>query len=75
MYKFNPRSLTIKERAEVENLRDMLNGNINRMCVTDDLVEIYDRATYALRSINNIIGIATDRFSDHTGGKDNNHDY
>ena len=66
MYKFNPRYLTKNERAEIENLRDMLNGNINRMCVTDDLTEIYDRALYALRAINSIIGIATDRFSDQT---------
>lgn len=66
MYKFNPRCLTKNERADVENLRAMLNGNINRMCVTDDLTEIYDRATYALREINSIIDIATDRFSDQT---------
>ena len=66
MYKCNPRSLTKKERTEVENLRGMLNGNINRMCVTDDLVELYDRATYALKNINKIIDIATNRFSDQT---------
>lgn len=66
MYKFNPRSLTAEERADIEVLRDMLNGNINRMCVTNDLVEIYDRATYALKDINKIIDIATDRFSNQT---------
>lgn len=49
MYKFNPRCLTITEHREVEDLCDMLNGNINRMCVTDDLVELYDNATYALK--------------------------
>ena len=64
MYKFNPRSLTKNERTEVESLRDMINGNINRMCVTDDLVEIYDRARYVLKEVNSIIDIATDRFSD-----------
>lgn len=66
MYKFNPRSLTKNERTQVEALRDMINGNINRMCVTDDLVEIYDRATYVLKQVNSIIDIATDRFSDQT---------
>ena len=66
MYKFNPRCLTITERKEVEYLRDMLNGNINRMCVTDDLVELHNNATYALKEINRIIDIATDRFSDQT---------
>lgn len=66
MYKFNPRSLTKNERKEVEYLRDMLNGNINRMCVTDDLVELYDRAIYVLKEVNSIIDIATDRFSDQT---------
>lgn len=66
MYKFNPRCLTITERREVENLRDMLNGNINRMCVTDDLAELYKNATYALKNINRLRDIAKDRFSDHT---------
>lgn len=66
MYKFKPRCLTITERKEIEYLRDMLNGNINRMCVTDDLVDLYDNATYALKKINRLIDIAVDRFSDHT---------
>lgn len=66
MYEFNPRSLTRTERANVENLRDMLNGNINRMCVTDDLTELYDRAMYSLKVINKIIDVVTDRFSDQT---------
>ena len=69
MYKFNPRCLTITERKEVEYLRDMLNGNINRMCVTDDLVELHNNATYALKEINRIIDIATDRFSYQTQEK------
>lgn len=66
MYTFNPRCLTITERKEVEYLRDMLNGNINRMCVTGDLIELYNNAIYALKNINRIRDIATDRFSDHT---------
>lgn len=66
MYKFKPRCLTITERKEIEYLRDMLNGNINRMCVTDDLVDLYDNATYALKNINRLIDIVADRFSDHT---------
>lgn len=64
--KFNPRCLTIAERKEVEYLRDMLNGNINRMCVTDDLVELCNNATYAIKKINCLIDIATNRFLDHT---------
>lgn len=66
MCKFNPRCLTITERKEVEYLRDMLNGNINRMCVTDDLVELSNNATYALKTINCLIDIAANRFLDHT---------
>lgn len=50
MCEFNPRCLTIIERKEVEYLRDMLNGDINRMCVTDDLVELGNNATYALKN-------------------------
>ncbi len=66
MCKFNPRCLTITERKEVEHLRDMLNGNINRMCVTDDLVELGNDATYALKTVNCLIDIAVNRFSDQT---------
>lgn len=66
MCKFNPRCLTIAERKEVENLLAMLNGNINRMCVTGDSVDLYNNVAYALQNINRIIYIATDRFSDHT---------
>lgn len=66
MCKFNPRCLTISERIKVEYLRDMLNGNINRMCVTDDLVELGNNATYALKTINCLIDIAANRFSDQT---------
>lgn len=63
MYKFNTRSLTTIERKNVENARDMLNGNINRMCVTDDLVDLYDNARYAFLEISRIMDIASDRFS------------
>ena len=66
MYKFNPRSLTKNERTQVEDLRDMINGNINRMCVTDDLGELYNNAIHALKKINRLVDIATGRFSDHT---------
>lgn len=62
MYKCNPRSLTRAERNKVENIRDMLNGNINRMCVTDDICDLYDNAAYALKEINRLIYIVTDRF-------------
>ena len=58
MYKFNTRSLTTIERKNVENARDMLNGNINRMCVTDDLVDLYDNARYAFLEISRIMDIA-----------------
>ena len=30
---------------------DMLRGNINRMCVTDDYEELYDMAIWAIRRI------------------------
>lgn len=63
MYKFNPRSLTQNEINEIRNLSDMLKGNINRMCVTDDLVDLYDNARYAFEKITRLIDIASDRFS------------
>ena len=43
--------VTEQERKTVMNLADMLHGEINRMCVTDDLIELANMSRYALRNI------------------------
>lgn len=58
------RYLTEQERRCVENEFDMLKGNINRMCVTDDIKELYKQADFAVRRIFKIENIAVSRFAD-----------
>lgn len=58
------RYLTEQERRYVENEFDMLKGNINRMCVTDDIKEFYKQADFAVRRIFKIENIAMSRFAD-----------
>lgn len=60
------RHLTEQERRHIEFERDMLNGNINRMCVTDDIEELYKQADFAVRRIFKIENIAMSRFTDQT---------
>lgn len=38
-------------RQELDITVDMLNGNINRMCVTDDLSEMIDMYEYAPKNL------------------------
>ena len=38
----------------INNEVDMLKGDINRMCVTDDLKELKQSYTYALKRLNSI---------------------
>lgn len=61
------RYLTEQERRLIESERDMLKGNINRMCVTDDIKELYKQADFARHRITKIENIAKSRFADHTG--------
>lgn len=58
------RHLTPQERQCIENECDMLKGNINRMCVTDDIKELYKQADFAVRRIFKIENIAMSRFAD-----------
>ena len=58
------RYLTEQERRRIENECDMLKGNINRMCVTDDIKELYKQADFAVRRIFKIENIAVSRFAD-----------
>lgn len=59
--------LTGQERRCIEYQLDMLKGNIYRMCVTDDIKELYKQADFARHRITKIENIAKSRFADHTG--------
>lgn len=60
------RYLTEQERRHIEFERDMLKGNINRMCVTDSLEELYKQSDFAKHRILEIENIAKNRFTDQT---------
>lgn len=42
---------------DVHNEKDMLKGNISRMCVTDDIKELNDMYKYALNRVANIYAV------------------
>lgn len=44
----------IKTKQELDIEIDMLKGNINRMCVSDSIVELYDMTIWAQKRIENI---------------------
>lgn len=58
------RYLTEQERQRIENECDMLKGNINRMCVTDDIEELYKQSDFARHRILKIEKLAKSRFAD-----------
>lgn len=60
------RYLTPQERQRIENEFDMLKGNINRICVTDSLEELYKQSDFARHRILKIENIAKNRFTDQT---------
>lgn len=51
----------IKTKQELDIEIDMLKGNINRMCVTDDLSEMLDMYEYAQERIDKIYQYNKDR--------------
>lgn len=58
------RYLTEQERQLIENEFYMLKGNINRMCVTDDIEELYKQADFARHRILKIENLAKSKFTD-----------
>lgn len=49
--------MTERERKEICNLADMIKGEINRMCVTNDLAELDNMAFYAMKNIEQLQSI------------------
>ncbi len=56
------RSLTNDELNRIRNEEDMLKGNINRMCVTDSLKELFSMYDFALKRISKIYNINLEKF-------------
>lgn len=58
--------MTERERKIMFNLVDMLKGEINRMCVTDDLAELDSMALHARKNIEKLQNM---RYADLRGQK------
>ena len=43
--------MTREERQKMANITDMIEGEINRMCVTEDLSELDSMTLYAIKNI------------------------
>lgn len=55
--KFYTEFYTEQKHKETMNSVDMLEGSINRMCVTDDLNELRDRFTSAMLSLTELYNV------------------
>lgn len=55
--KFYTEFYTEQKHKETMNSVDMLEGSINRMCVTDDLNELRDRYTSAMLSLTELYNV------------------
>ena len=60
------RRLTKDELQKIQIEEDMLKGNINRMCVTDELGELESMRNYAISRINRIYNTNLERLSEVT---------
>lgn len=58
------RYLTDNELRIMNNERDMLNGNFNRMCITDDIEEFVKMQTVAISRISKILKICAERLTE-----------
>ena len=58
------RKQTQEDLNKIYHQEDMLKGNINRMCVTDNITELYRMAHFAYRRITAILEINEDRLTE-----------
>lgn len=58
------RKQTEKDLYIVRSEKDFLEGNINRMCVTDDLEELIHMKEYALNRIEHIYQVNYERLTE-----------
>lgn len=57
--------MSVNKDKEIMNLADTIEGEINRMCVTEELSELYTMYGYARRNLNKLLRMIFDaRFKD-----------
>lgn len=64
------RKQTDEDLSIIIEQKDMLNGNINRMCVTDSLQELIEQKSFAEFRIARILAINLDRLTGSEGESD-----
>ena len=64
------RKQTQDDLKKIDEQRDLLRGNINRMCVTDSLEELRDMNRWAKARINQITSINYRRLTEQEGADD-----
>ena len=64
------RSLTSEELKEIQFNEDMIQGNINRMCTTDDLMDFVNMYYYSKKWIDKIFETNLKRFDGKESGKE-----
>lgn len=55
----------IKDYQDFRNEIDMLNGNIARICVTDNLSELDSMFSYAMKRLNSIVDYKCKKIRGH----------
>lgn len=61
----------MKLRQEINNTRDMIDGELNRIMVTDDIEEIRGLTYYLFCNINNLIRKNQQRIVESLRGEEN----
>lgn len=61
----------MKLRQEINNTRDMIDGELNRIMVTDDIEEIRGLTYYLFCNINNLIRKNQQRIAESLRGEEN----
>ena len=61
----------MKPRQEINNTRDMIDGELNRIMVTDDIEEIRGLTYYLFRNINDLIRKNQQRIAKSLRGEEN----
>lgn len=61
---------TAQKHKETMNSVDMLEGSINRMCVTDDMNELRERYTSAMLSLTDLYNVNHQKLLEHFSSDD-----
>ena len=58
------RYLSKTDLEQIDSYLNLLQGNINRLCITDDESEYGQRCYFAMRNVSSILRITSKRFNE-----------